>query len=201
VSTGATTRTSRDGLSSPPSADQISDIERSPGGGSPDREQRRSARSRPGPRPARRRDGRRTARASAGTWTAAVLVLRPLRPGGEQVRQHEPPRRTCRPVMRPSSPYTGVRIVSRRLRSSQVVEVHVDHGLAAPARPVGGGGVEDHLDLGAGQRFVTQQRAQRDVDLRDHGDTSPHPGSGGHPPSATVRGRSVARRGSPPVQA
>ena len=169
VSVGALTTTSSDGFSSPP--------ERGPhvgegavlGRRQRDGERHRQAEVRQ--RPASRSGGIASCRRKQAQQRREqpVLVLGPLGPGGDQVRQLEVPGRQV-PADDPA--VAVVLVLQPALAAAHVladvVEVDVDGGRVAPAGPVLGRGVEDHLDVAVRERLGPDQRPQRLVDLLDH---------------------------------
>ena len=100
-------------------------------------------------------------------------------------------------------PVTVVLVDQAALATAQVlpdvVQVDVDGRHVAPAGPVLGRRVEDHLDLGAVGRLPLDERAQRDVDLVDHPVTVPFERLARHRVRDRLQGRASCPIGHPAV--
>ena len=160
---------SSDGFSSPPIADHTSAIERSSDGGSATR---RITGTGAFFSDAAQQVGRQRLGGEEGAEQRRqqpVLVLGPLRPGGDQVRQPEPPRR--RPALHHAAGLIAdvapddlppVEVLA------DVVQVEVDRGRVPARDPFLGRRVEQHLDARPVEGVAPDERFERLVDVLDH---------------------------------
>src|SRR5919109_788996 len=116
-----------------------------------------------------------------------MLVLRPLRPGRDQVRELEPSWRRL-PAGDPA--VLAAHRLPHDLAAHQVlayvVEIEVDGWRVTPGRPVLSWGFERDVDAGAVQRVAADEGAKRLIQVLDH-----HPRESEPRPSATSDTRAI----------